>query len=70
MKKITQDRSKCIGCMACVGLNPDLFTMAADGLAELQNAQTQEGVLVREVDDDVDTATLVSACCGGAIGTK
>jgi len=70
MKKIIQDQSKCLGCMACVGLNPELFSMDENGLAKLQEATAQGSVFSRQVDDSVDTDTLVSACCGGAISQE
>ncbi len=65
MTKIKQERSLCIGCMACVGLAPEKFEVADDGLAQIKSdAQVAEGTV--EVDDTL-APTLVSACCGGAL---
>ena len=43
--KATIDRDGCIGCGVCVGVCPDVFRMADDGLAEVYaelNASTFE----------------------------
>lgn len=72
MKKIVQDRSKCLGCLACVGLAPELFEAeAATGLAKLKEATGEEPVLSREVPDETaNLEMLPSACCGGAISVE
>ena len=69
MTKVIQDRSKCIGCLACVGLAPELFEADSNtGLAKLKDA-TQEGeIFQREVDDA--NPVLADACCGGAISLE
>jgi len=38
--KITQERSKCIGCGSCVAVCPKYFDMADDGLADIKGGQT------------------------------
>ena len=37
--KITQERSKCIGCGSCVAVCPKYFDMADDGLADVKGGQ-------------------------------
>ncbi|MBQ6449935.1 ferredoxin [bacterium] len=71
MKKIIQDQSKCIGCLACVGLHPELF--AADettGLAKMIDAKAEGSIYSRELDDSADVEVLPGACCGGAISME
>ena len=72
MAKIIQDRSKCIGCLACVGLCPEHFAADPDtGLAKLIDAQGDEPVLTKEVNaDDASLDILPGACCGGAISVE
>ena len=69
MKKIIHDPSKCIGCLACVGLAPALFEADPDtGLARLiDGVENAEGLFEREVEDDQVPEMLEAACCGGAI---
>jgi len=71
MPKIIQDQSKCIGCLACVGLHPDLFAVDdATGLAKLQKSESNGTIYTRQVDENIDVSLLPSACCGGAISIE
>ncbi|MDO5561750.1 MAG: ferredoxin [bacterium] len=69
MKKIIHDQSKCIGCLACVGLAPELFEVDPDtGLARLiGGVQNADGLMERSVPDEQAPEMLEAACCGGAI---
>lgn len=74
MKKVIHNPSKCIGCMACVGIAPQLFQVNEEtGLAKLINGELEmidgeeTGNLVRLCTDDEVPEILASACCGGAI---
>lgn len=74
MKKIIHDPSKCIGCMACVGLAPQLFQLNSNtGLAQLIDGEPEiidgeeTGRFVRLCKDDEVPEMLQSACCGSAI---
>ena len=71
MKKVIQDKTKCIGCLACVGLAPDLFAPDEnDGLAKLLESETAPPLLSRQVSDEQVPEMLASACCGGAISVE
>ena len=68
MKKVTHLPSKCIGCMACVGLAPHLFEADnSNGLSKLIKGQADGENFSRQVENDQVPEILVSACCGGAI---
>lgn len=74
MKKVIHNLSKCIGCMACVGIAPNLFQVDEEtGLAKLIDGETETidgeetGNFVRLCTDDEVPEILQSACCGGAI---
>lgn len=36
MKKVFVDKNVCIGCGACCGVAPDVFTIGDDGLSEVR----------------------------------
>ncbi len=74
MKKVIHDPSKCLGCMACVGLAPKLFQVDEQtGLAHLINGQPEvidgqeTGCFFRICQDEDVPEILESACCGSAI---
>ena len=41
-KKVTIDKSVCIGCGCCAGTYPDDFAIGADGLAEAVTGEAEE----------------------------
>lgn len=42
--KASIDRSGCIGCGSCVGICPEVFRLADDGLSEVYTEPTQETI--------------------------
>ena len=40
--KITQEREKCIGCMACVSICPENWEMKSDGKAKPKKTELDE----------------------------
>ena len=40
--KIKHDKDACIGCGACVSMNPDVWEMDSDGKAKLKNSENDE----------------------------
>jgi len=69
MKKITQTPSKCIGCMMCVGLCPEIFEFdQTSGKAKLKKGQpVGEAWETTVADDTANVDMLEPGCCGGAI---
>lgn len=54
MYVVEYNRGECIGAAACAAVDPDNFTMAEDGRADLVNGtrkEDAEDVYVKEVDD-------------------
>ena len=58
MKEIKVDQVKCIGCGACVGLDPEHFDFDDSGLSTVINQENLESE---------DLAQAVSGCPTGAI---
>jgi ferredoxin len=68
MKKIVHLPSKCIGCLACTSVAPELFTAdEANGLSKLIAGQAAGENFVREVDDKQVPELLSDICPAGAI---
>lgn len=59
MEKIYIDKDLCIGCGACASIEPNVFEIEDDGLANVINNQTN---------DDVKMA--IDSCPTGAIKTE
>ena len=61
MKKLVVDQATCIGCGTCPALCGKVFTMKADGKADVldQNADTEENI-----------GTAITACPTGSISWK
>ncbi len=73
MKKVIQDQSKCIGCMACVGIAPAIFapdTQSDRGIATIIDGQKNPSnaeIISKTLPNDQVPELLAGACCGAAI---
>ena len=61
MKQIKVDQVKCIGCGACVGIDPDHFDFNDSGLST---------VITQENLDSEDLAQAIGGCPTGAISIE
>ncbi len=62
MKKIIQERNKCIGCGACPAVCPKFFEMSEDGLATLKNSTEKDGVFELETEEIGCAGEAVDVC--------
>ena len=63
MKKIIQERNKCIGCGACASVCPKFFEMSEkDGLATLKNSQEKDGICELETEEIGCAGEAVDVC--------
>lgn len=61
MVKITQRHEECIGCGACVALDPENWEMDS-GKAILKGATEENGAMVKTVDTEGNVKQAESAC--------
>jgi ferredoxin len=68
MKKITHFPQKCIGCLACTSVAPELFEAdEATGLSHLIEGEADGDQFSRTVDDKQVPELLSSVCPAAAI---
>lgn len=61
MVKISQEQEKCIGCGACVALDPANWEMNGDK-ASLKNSKEKDGIFVKEVASAGTSKDAANAC--------
>ena len=62
MKKLTVDKDKCIGCGACVAIDPDHFDFSDEGYSEVVKTDALDTAEVKNAAESCPTGAIQLSC--------